>query len=432
MTIEGQIKDEKLQYDINREDVKISALSSGKIDNYEYLPDEEIAPAGKQQMIETAKFTYSPLGKAFEKQIKTIEDQGKKQVEALANLKPKDTKPIEEKPNEYSNYFLNGLAKTRESTKPIDYNNLIYYYKGNSAPTNFIDYKGPMSIFKKVHNGDINLEDTEEEQINFKRKLAQIKQGNPQNRSKEQEKTINNATNLYNSRQQVVKMFNDYAKSMSRNIYESKHTEPSYAGPSYAGLSITKQKKVVSEDSSGDEPLYEEKQASISRDIHSGVIMNERKKLGISDEKLVDFDVPIDLYTNLLTKKISINDAEEEQDKTESLLDELFRLDKNKLSKKQIDVINILNNYFNNREEYIATYLDDIKKTKKAEKAGKGLKILTPNQMLKRLPIALAQIKAGNNSESLLNEIRQIAYSFYRSKEITKKVYNNIIKSIKV
>ena len=59
------------------------------------------------------------------------------------------------------------------------------------------------------------------------------------------------------------------------------------------------------------------------------------------------------------------------------------------------------------------------------------LKILTPNQMLKRLPIALAQIKAGNNSESLLNEIRQIVYSLYRSKEITKKVYNYIINSIK-
>ena len=57
--------------------------------------------------------------------------------------------------------------------------------------------------------------------------------------------------------------------------------------------------------------------------------------------------------------------------------------------------------------------------------------MITPNQMLKRLPIALAQIKAGNNSESLLNEIRQIIYSLYQSKEITKKVYNNIINSIK-
>ena len=61
-----------------------------------------------------------------------------------------------------------------------------------------------------------------------------------------------------------------------------------------------------------------------------------------------------------------------------------------------------------------------------------GLKILTPNQMLKRLPIVLAQVKAGNNSESFSNEIRQIVYSLYRSKEITKKVYNNIINSIKV
>ena len=63
---------------------------------------------------------------------------------------------------------------------------------------------------------------------------------------------------------------------------------------------------------------------------------------------------------------------------------------------------------------------------------GEGFKILTPNQMLKRLLIALAQIKAGNNSGNLLNEIRQIAYSLYGSKEITKKVYNNIINSINV
>ena len=67
-----------------------------------------------------------------------------------------------------------------------------------------------------------------------------------------------------------------------------------------------------------------------------------------------------------------------------------------------------------------------------SKQKGTGLKISTPNQMLKRLQIALAQIKAGNNSKSLLNEIRQIVYSLCRSKKITKKVYNNIIKSIKV
>ena len=61
-------------------------------------------------------------------------------------------------------------------------------------------------------------------------------------------------------------------------------------------------------------------------------------------------------------------------------------------------------------------------------KQGTGLKILTPKQILQRLSIALAQVKAGNNLQRLLNEIRQIRYSLYQSKEITKQVYNNIIK----
>ena len=61
---------------------------------------------------------------------------------------------------------------------------------------------------------------------------------------------------------------------------------------------------------------------------------------------------------------------------------------------------------------------------------GLGLKILTSKQMLQRLSIALEQVKAGSNSENLSNEIRQIVYSLYQSKEITRKVYNNLIKSL--
>ena len=97
----------------------------------------------------------------------------------------------------------------------------------------------------------------------------------------------------------------------------------------------------------------------------------------------------------------------------------------------------ILLNFYNGRKKVINAFNGKIfpintKGTGYLESKPSSFEILTPNQMLKRLPIALAQIKAGNNSESLLNEIRQIAYSLYRSKEITKKVYNNIIKSIKV
>ena len=138
-----------------------------------------------------------------------------------------------------------------------------------------------------MHNGDTPLESVENEQKKLKEELGYKKQGNPKNRSEKQQNTIDNIKNLYNSRQEVVKRFNDYATNMSRNIYHSK------------------------------------------------------------------------------------------QERT-------------------------------------------------------GLKILTPKQMLPRLPIFLAQIKAGNNSQSLLNEIRQIVHSLYQSKEIAKKVYNNILKSIKV
>ena len=83
MTINDQIRDENLQYDINREAAKIPALWSGKIHKYEYLTGEDILPSNPQQIIEQTKFTYSPLGKAFEKHIKTIEDQGQKQIRAI-------------------------------------------------------------------------------------------------------------------------------------------------------------------------------------------------------------------------------------------------------------------------------------------------------------------------------------------------------------
>ena len=90
MTINDQTRDEKLQHDINRKAAEILALSSGKIDKCEYLTGKEILPSNQQQIIEQAKFTYSPLGKAFEKQIKTIENQGEKQVEALKDINLKD------------------------------------------------------------------------------------------------------------------------------------------------------------------------------------------------------------------------------------------------------------------------------------------------------------------------------------------------------
>ena len=129
MTINDQIRDEKLQYDINRKAAEISAKSSGKLHKYEYLTGEEILPSNQQQIIEQAKFTYSPLGKAFEKQIKTIEDQGKKQVDALNTLKSNNQLTIEDViPNDAlkNDESKKELDKIKEIEKNIDREKLIY------------------------------------------------------------------------------------------------------------------------------------------------------------------------------------------------------------------------------------------------------------------------------------------------------------------
>ena len=302
MTIEDQIKDEKLQYDINREAAKISALSSGKIDKYEYLTGEEIFPSNQQQIIEQAKFTYSPLGKAFEKQTKTIEDQAEKHIKTIQDKSIQD-KSIEkiEKYSDYDNDYKKELiiSKEREMFRDIyhdrleqlqratyetDYRNLNYKVTSSGKEYKFDGLKNPLEFLNDIKQGKILIQKAKNTQKDYNKYLNLIRR---ENKNNIQRQTFNNINNLYNARDIAIKFIEDY-----------------------------------------------------------GSMILEAKRL-----------------------------ATEEQE-------------------------------------------------------GEGLKILIPNQMLKRLPIALAQIKAGNNSESLLNEIRQIAYSLYQSKEITKKVYDNIIKSI--
>ena len=134
-------------------------------------------------------------------------------------------------------------------------------------------------------------------------------------------------------------------------------------------------------------------------------------------------------------KDNSLSNAEENQADLKSELSNTKIGSKKNIAQKR--VIKNVEKFHDSREAVIDFYKDyssmvtnaayDAKKKKTS-----GLKTSGPKQMLQRLPIALAQIKAGNNSESFLNETRQIVYSLYQSKEITKKVYNNIVKSIKV
>ena len=275
MTIEDQIKDEKLQYDINREAAKISALSSGKNDKYEYLTGEETLPSNQQQIIEQAKFTYSPLGKAFEKQTKTIEDKGEKQIKVIQDNRKqlisdddcKNKLLISKEREIFKDIYNKRPDKLKELNNKIDYDNLKYVVERSGDEYSFNKIKDPIALLNDIKKGKISLEEAKEKQKDYYNYLNAIRKGN---KSANQKRTLAYINIFINARDNAIKFIEDY----SSMILEAK-----------------------------------------------------------------------------------------------------------KLAKEQ---------------------------------EGTGLKKLTPNQMLKRLPIALAQIKAGNNSESLLNGIRQIVYSLYR------------------
>ena len=211
MTIEDQIKDEKLQYDINREAAKICALSSGKIDKYEYLTGEETLPSNQQKIIQQTKFTYSPLGKAFEKQVKTIEDQGKKQVKAIQDNKQpaninkdddyKDKLLLSREREIFKDIYNKRLDKIEELNNKIDYNNLIYVAVGTGDKYSFDDLDDPLTLLNNIKKGKISMGKAMEQQYNFHKYLNLIRTGN---KNDNQKRTLANINAFYNARDNAI------------------------------------------------------------------------------------------------------------------------------------------------------------------------------------------------------------------------------------
>ena len=170
MTINHQIRDEKLQYDINRETAKISALSSRNIHKYEYLTGEDILPSNQQQIIEQTKFIYYSLGKAFEKQTKTIDDQGEKQIKAIPDqgqvktikkyaYDDENTLFISKQKEIFNELVDKRLEKLTNLDKKVNSNGLIYRYKSNTDDTKFDKFDNVPNIINKMRNGEISLND---------------------------------------------------------------------------------------------------------------------------------------------------------------------------------------------------------------------------------------------------------------------------------
>ena len=207
MAIKDQIRDKKIQYYINREVAEISALSSGKIDKYEYLSGEEILPSNQEQIIQQAKFTYFPLGKAFEKQAKTIEDQGEKQVNALKSLESSDKQllPIKDfiSKEGLNPEIADEIERIEGEEKKADRSKIVY--KGSNETYDFRKFKTIRGFGIEIRNNIINMSmDQLLRRINeFKSKTR------PQNSEskKVKEDVLNSVRALLKGREMVFKAF---------------------------------------------------------------------------------------------------------------------------------------------------------------------------------------------------------------------------------
>ena len=194
MTVNDQIKDEKLQYDINREGAKISALSSGKTHKYEYLTGEDILPSSNQQIIEQARFIYSPLGKAFDKQIKTIEDQGKNQFDALNTLKSDNNKELEIKNEDIipksafaSDEAIEELNKILRIEKDVGREKLVQ--DTGKYTYDFRTFNTIRTFGEDIYDGKITLEEADEDQTDLADKINEFtKEERPKLRQKTRKK----------------------------------------------------------------------------------------------------------------------------------------------------------------------------------------------------------------------------------------------------
>ena len=146
------------------------------MNKYEYLTGEEILPSNQQQIIQQGKITYSPLGKAFEKQIKTIEDQGKKQVKAIQdkqlvninnNNDYKDKLLLSKEREIFKDIYNKRLDKIEELNNKIDYDNLKYVAINSNKKLDFSELKHPLTFLNKIKKGEMSLEEAKNVQRNY-------------------------------------------------------------------------------------------------------------------------------------------------------------------------------------------------------------------------------------------------------------------------
>ena len=448
--LDDRIEANNAQYNLDRLNAEISAYSSGDLPKYEYLTKKDLGY--KPDAFEQAKFEYSPLGKVFTdgldksdrkegllKRLKNIEDKSNNQLSTIKNI-PRSAIKGENNGNVSDEY------KTIQDFKQELIDKNILHLGGVKKFDNIVDKwkqtKNKKIVSKnvdtKVNTKKFNFYKTFENYLNKKiyyhginRIKKSIKDGikiyQEKSSTDKNKKIINNSNKVIEG----IKLF----KSMI-DTDEFKIPEKYYAGPS----------NNVDLDWMNDKIRYEETAEEADTVYMKGNNDNELKLIKDFITKINNSTINENNAENELKQKVTndrlrqdlIKDLDryilrEDIEKYEESIAERVQTRRQNTQRTFASSSPLKKDY----SEEAANFLKYMEKEKKGQKrfsddydsngwsSGSGLKILTNKQMLNPLPILLAQIQAGNNSNKLKNEARQILYSLYRSRVLTKTVYNN-------
>ena len=379
----------------------------------------------KPSTAEQAKFEYSPLGRIFNKGLNKYEDKKEGLLKRLKNIEDKNEKLLEVKNNTEGNIkevtdFVDQplsfeakelINEIKNIQKNVDYRKLKIR-GGNNVDYDFSDYKTFKELFRDLYYKETTIDDVERKQDEISAVIAVLKNYAPRDNKyvEAKNKLLNNVKIFYEGREKIIEGFKN--KILWWRVWRTYEI----------WKRSTKRKKKKEKEKTRRKAKKPKKNKKKESEENKFFKYIENKSKGISYDlfrKYLNFETPTQLTKNLFEikdKKKNNDFVEEIKSRWRKLKDEIEEMSKDEKEIENPDkIIHIVKEMFN---------------FNKQNQEGKGLNILTPNQMLNRLPIILAQLKTGNNLEKLKNEIRQLLYSFYRSKNMTKQVYNNLISYI--
>ena len=381
-----KIKRNESQYDLDREAAKISALSSNNLDKYELLTGEDLGL--KPSTIEQAKFEYSPLGKIFNKGL-SEEDKKEGTLKGIKNIKDKNEE------------LINTLSATNKSPKNktnVQSKKLIYDVNHSFAKLKNID-----DIKKLSLDSMFSLMKESHKKFNNLNKLKT----RTKNNEKRKQEVLTNVGDIYNE------LYDIYKKKYNNKI--DRLSAKNKIKLNYKQLRLSDNYLY----SSKEEQKEQEEQNSIKVDYKTLIKQITDEEKDINDEVFKKY-FKVQRASNMLMFLNKNNDTE--------MKNQLVNLINSGLKDLKEEIKKMSNAEIENEDpQSIVNIAEKILKFNEQNQQGQGIKVLTPNQMLNRLPIALGQLQAGNNSNKLKNEIRQLLYSLYHLKNITEQVYKSLI-----